>query len=85
MPSVTRIAIRTLHENARVAETFGEHFTAYVVQSNAFANVSPRLLHDLIAVHVWQQTETEALWVRWVGEAIDGDGWLRSMEGLANS
>lgn len=83
VPPVAWITVGALNENARVAETFGKHFAADVVQPNAFSNMSSRLLHDFVAIHVRQQSEAEALGVRWISEAIDGNGWLRSMESLA--
>lgn len=52
MPTITLIAIRTLHENAGVTQTFGENFTANVVQADTFANVTARLLDHLITVYI---------------------------------
>lgn len=85
MPSIARVAVRTLNENTRVAETLGEDFAADIVKSNTFPDVSSRLLYNFIAIHVRQKSEAEALGVWWIGEAVDGDWRLRRMESLADA
>lgn len=85
MPAVALITVGTLNENARITETLGEHLTANIIQSNALANVSTRLFHHLVAIHIWEQAETKALRIGGIGEAIDSDWGLRCMEGLTDA
>lgn len=85
MPSVAWITVWTLNENAWVAETFGEHFTANVVQSNALADMSSRLLHDLVTVYVGQQPKAEALRVRRICEPVNGNRGLWGVESFADA
>lgn len=60
MPAVPLVAVGALHEDARVAETLGEHLAADVVQPDALTDMAARLLDHLVAVHVRQQPEAES-------------------------
>ena len=59
MPTVALVAIRRLDENGRIAQTFGKHFAADIIQPDSFADVTARLLDHWIAVDVGQQAQTE--------------------------
>lgn len=85
MPAVALIAVRTLHEYARIAQALGEHFATNVVQANSFADVPARLLDHLVAIDVREEAQAEALRIRWIGEAVHCDGWLRRVERLADA
>lgn len=85
MPTVARITVRTLNEDARVTETLSKDLATDVVQPDAFSDVSSRLLYNLVAVHVRQQSETKALGIWGIGEAVDGDWRLRSMESFTDA
>lgn len=61
MPPVPLITVRALHEDARVAQTFGKYLTANVVQPDTLADVTSSLFHHLIPVHIRQQAKTESL------------------------
>lgn len=85
MPTVAWITVRTLHKDAGVAETFGKHLAADVVQADTFADVPSRLFHYLVSVHVRQEAEAEAFGVWGIGETIDGDWRLWSVESFTNA
>ena len=84
MPSVALITVGRLHENGRIAEAFGKHFAADVVEPHTFADVTSRLLHHRVAIHVGQQAQAEALRIAGIGEPVDGDRRLRRVERLAH-
>lgn len=73
MPTIALIAVRALNENARIAQTLGKHFAADVVQTDALANVTARLLDHLVAIDIGQQPQTEALRIGRIGETVHGD------------
>lgn len=85
MPAVPLIAIRTLHKDARVAETLGKHLAANIIQSHPLADVAPRLFHHLVPVHVGQQAQAEALRIRGVREPVHRDRGLGRVKGLPHS
>lgn len=85
MPTITLIAVWTLHEDTRVGQTLGEHLTADIVQSDTFADVSPGLLDHRVAIHIGQQAEAEALRVTWISKTIHGYTRLRRVKRFAHS
>lgn len=85
MPAVTLVAVGALDEDGRIAEALGKNLAANVIKSNALADVAPGLLHHGIPIHVGKETETEALRVARVREAVDRNGRLRGVESLAHS
>lgn len=52
MPAISLIAIRALNKYTRIAQTFGKHLTANVIETDAFADVSPGLLDHFITIHI---------------------------------
>jgi len=85
MPAVSLVAIRALYKDGRVAQAFGEHLAANIVQPHALANVTARLLDDLVAIHIGQQAEAEALRIGRIGEAVHRDRGLRGVKGFADA
>jgi len=61
MEAVAVVAIATLHENGRVAQAFCVHLAAYIIQMNAFANVTACVLNGGIAINVRKEAQTKAL------------------------
>lgn len=82
MPAVALVAVRTLHEYRGVAQALREDLTPYIVQPDSFPDVSARLLHDFVSVHVRKQAETKSLTIARVGESVDRDRRLRGVERL---
>lgn len=60
MPSISLIAIRTLHEDGRIGKTLSEDFTSDVIKTNSFADVATRLLNHGIAIHVREQPKAKS-------------------------
>lgn len=85
VPAISLVAIRTLHKDTRVAETFGKHFPAYVVQSNALSDVSPRLLHHLISVDVREKPQAEPFRIRGIREPVHSYRRLRRVKSLSDT
>lgn len=77
--------VRALDEDGRIAETLAEHLAADVVESGAFADRLSCLGDLRVSVDVGDLAEAETLLVGGRREAIDDEGRLRSVEGLANA
>lgn len=72
MKAMMVVAVPTLHEDAAVAEAFGIHLSANVVQVDPFPNVSPGVLNSGVPVHVGEQSKAEAvLIVGRIGETVN--------------
>lgn len=61
MPAIALIAVGALDEYGRVGQTLGKHLSTDVIQTDTFADVSSRLFHGCIAVHVGEQSQTKSL------------------------
>jgi len=85
MPAVTLIAVRALHKDARVGQTLCEHFAADIIQSDAFTDMSPSLLHYCITIHIREQTEAKTLRIARIGETIHCYTRLRCMKRFTHS
>lgn len=85
MPSVSLVAIRTLHKDTRVGEALGKHLAADVVEPDALANVSSRLLHHRVAIDIWKQPKAEALGIARIRETVHRYTRLRGVKSLTDS
>lgn len=85
MPAVAIITIRTLNEDGAIAETLGEHFAADVRQSNALADVTSRQFDRRVALYAREETETETIGARRIGEAVDCERRKNGVERFADA
>jgi hypothetical protein len=83
---VRHVAVATLHKDRTVGQALGVHLSAHVVQMHSFADVSSCVLDGRVAVHVAQQSETEAVRiVGRIGESVDDDAAALSVKRLADT
>lgn len=85
MPPVASITVWTLHEDAAIAEALGEHLPADIIESHAFSNMAARRLYSWDAIDVREDSETEAIGTRRVGETVNGDTRSSSVEGFSDT
>lgn len=83
---VVVVAVSRLHEDGRVAEALRVHLPTHVVEVDALADVSARVLDGGVAVDVGELAEAESVvvLVGGVREAVDDDGVVVGVVDLAH-
>jgi len=83
---VMKVTVARLHEDRRIAQTFGEHFAADVVEVYALADVAACVLDCGVPVDVGHAAETESIAAGvGVGESIDDETCTGCLERFSDT